>query len=89
MLKDLLLFGVPAIALIAALVQYAKVLGVAERWQPGLAMILGVVGCNMIVVASLYPFLMPWLEATVVGITAGLSAVGLYSAGTHLLALRR
>lgn len=85
MIKDLLLFGIPAVALIAALVQYARMLGMADRQLPGLAMILGIVGCNLVVVAGLYPFLTPWIEATVVGIAAGLSAVGLYAAGARLL----
>ncbi len=78
-----ILFGITVVPAIIGLVQVAKIAGVPGRAAPLVAVILGVLAG----VAELYSQQLPWIQAAVVGISLGLSAVGLYSGTQAVLQL--
>ena len=84
---------VPLLALIVALVEVIKrywlkdVDGQTHRAVPLVAMGLGVLFATGIHLATIFPAFGAWYEIVVAGLVAGLSAVGLYSGGRHILNL--
>lgn len=71
--------GLPASAVIVALVEGAKRLGLPARFAPALAVALGVTWCLLTFAASERPAWRGVLEAANTGIVLGLVAAGLYS----------
>ena len=83
---DLIVFGVPAAAIIVALVEFAKKLGLDVKWATSLAVVLGVSLSIVANVGSLPVDAAGWSQIAIVGILVGLSASGLYSGGKALTA---
>lgn len=69
------LYGVVAVPAIVGLVQVVKDLGVPGSYAPACAVLFGV----LFGFAQLYAQSASWIQATVVGVALGLSAVGLYT----------
>lgn len=75
---DLLLVGLPAAVIIAALVEVVKVsVRLDTRWAPLVALALGI--CLALLARLDDPTLGTWFQTAMLGIVAGLSASGLYS----------
>lgn len=73
---DLLLYGVPVLAIIMGLVKLARVEGLPSQYAPLLSVALGIL-CG---VAVAYVNGMNYLQGGIFGLVAGLSASGLYDA---------
>lgn len=78
-MQDLVIFGVPAVALIVVIVELAKRYGMDARWAPLVAMAIGVAFAVLAKLSALYPTFAEWYEMVVIGLLAGLTAAGLYS----------
>ena len=77
---DLLIGGIPLVALIVALVELVKqTMGMDSKYAPLMAVSLGIVFAVGIQVSQLYPRFGTWLEIVVAGLVAGLLACGIYS----------
>ena len=77
---ELLIGGVPLVALIVALVELAKqTLGMESRFAPVLAVGLGMLLAVGIQVSQLFPVFGTWFQVVVLGMVAGLLACGIYS----------
>lgn len=72
--------GVSAVAIIVALVQIIKSFGLEQKYSPIVAIIIGV-GLS---VAYSYYGTEKLFESIVLGIVAGLSAVGIYSSAKNI-----
>lgn len=70
-----LLYGVAIVPAIIGLTQVCKELGAPDRAAPAIAVVFGILAA----LAQAYAGKWPWIPAAVVGISLGLSAVGLYS----------
>jgi len=79
-MPELLIGGVPLVALIVALVELLKqTLGLESRYAPVTAVGMGIVFAVGIQVSQLYPGFGTWFEIVVLGAVAGLLACGIYS----------
>jgi VIT1/CCC1 family predicted Fe2+/Mn2+ transporter len=78
-IEELVVFGVPAVGVIIALVALAKFYGMDAKWAPLLAIGVGSVlsVCNALV--ALIPGFEVWYQVLVAGLLAGLLACGIYS----------
>ncbi len=83
---ELLIAGLPASAVIVALVEGAKRAGLPGQWAPVLAVLLGLTCGLLAQLAAVAPRVHLWYEAAGAGIVLGLSAAGLYSGTKALLA---
>jgi len=78
--EELLIGGVPLVALIVALVELAKqTLGMESRYAPALAVGLGMLLAVGVQVSQLFPVFGTWFQVLVLGMVAGLLACGIYS----------
>ena len=81
MVPDLLIAGIPVLAIIVGLVEFAKTLGLPTKHAPILAVVVGL-GAGLVVQAmSVYPDIAPWVEHAVIGVVIGMAATGLYRVG--------
>jgi len=71
--------GVALVPLIIAIVALAKSLGLENRWAPLAAVAAGVAIVVGNQAANVVPGFSDWYQAVLVGLAAGLAAVGLYS----------
>jgi len=79
-MPDLLIAGVPAVALIVGFVELVKqTLGLDSQYAPALAVGLGIVFAVGNQVSQLYPVVGTWFDVVVLGAVAGLLACGIYS----------
>ena len=79
-MPDLLIAGVPAVALIVGFVELVKqTLGLDSQYAPALAVGLGIVFAVGNQVSQLYPVVGTWFDFVVLGAVAGLLACGIYS----------
>lgn len=76
-----ILFGVVIVPAVIGLVQVCKDMGLPARYAPAAAVLFGILAG----MAQLYSTSWPWIQAAVIGIALGLSAVGLYSGTTTAL----
>jgi hypothetical protein len=83
MIDNQILFGVVVVPAVIGLVQVAKDAGVPSRLSPLVAVFLGVLAA----LAQLYAGRWQWVQAAVIGVALGLSAVGLYSGTISLSSL--
>lgn len=74
-MNDQLLFGVAVVPAIIGLTQLCKEIGIPGRFAPLVAVIFGVLAA----LAQVYAGQWPWIPAVILGVSLGLSAVGLYS----------
>lgn len=74
-MNDQLLFGVAVVPAIIGLTQLTKEIGIPGRFAPLVAVVFGVLAA----LAQVYSGQWPWIPAVVLGVSLGLSAVGLYS----------
>ena len=80
MVPELLIGGVPLVALIVALVELARqTLGLESKYAPVVAVVLGMVLAAGVQVSQLFPAFGTWFEVVVLGMVAGLLACGIYS----------
>ncbi len=77
---DFSIAGLPASAVIVALVEGAKRAGLPARLAPALALLLGVAWSVLTFAAAEQPRWRGLLDATNAGVVLGLIASGLYSA---------
>lgn len=80
-MTDQILFGVVIVPAVVGLVQVLKDADLPSGFSPAAAVLLGVLAA----LAQLYAHDWPWIQAVVVGVALGLSAVGLYSASTSTI----
>ena len=77
---ELLVGGIPVVALIVGLVELLKqTLGLDSQYAPALAVGMGIVFAVGIQISQLYPGFGTWFEIVVLGVVAGLLACGIYS----------
>ncbi|HLJ67755.1 MAG TPA: hypothetical protein VKX16_10395 [Chloroflexota bacterium] len=72
-----LLFGIAVVPAVIGLTQVFKLAGLPSRFAPAIAICFGIAAA----LAEQYQAQLPWVQAVVVGVALGLSAVGLYSTG--------
>lgn len=70
---DFEIYGIGAVALAIAIVQFAKMLGLPAKFAPVLAVVVGVVE-GFVVFGTIDP-----MKSVVLGLVAGFSAVGIWS----------
>lgn len=85
-MNDTLLFGVAAVPSIVGLVQVLKEMGLPGRFAPGASVLLGILAGVGQVFASAGGTNGTIAQAVVTGIALGLSASGLYSGATTVVA---
>ena len=79
-MPEMLVGGVPVVAIIVAVVELVKqTLGMESRYAPILAVGLGMVISVGAQVSRLFPMFGTWFEVVVLGMVAGLLACGIYS----------
>ena len=79
-MPELLIGGVPLVALIVALVELAKqTMGLDSQYAPLTAVALGIMLAVGIQVSTLFPEFGTWFQVVVLGMVAGLLACGIYS----------
>lgn len=79
-MPELLIGGVPLVALIIALVELAKqTVGLDSQYAPVTAVMLGILMAIGIQVSTLFPEFGTWYQVVVLGMVAGLLACGIYS----------
>lgn len=79
-MPELLIGGVPLVALIVALVELAKqTMGLDSQYAPVTAVGLGILLAVGIQVSTLFPEFGTWFQVVVLGMVAGLLACGIYS----------
>lgn len=76
---NVVLFGVPVGFIIVGLVQAAKTAGLADRWAPTAAVLLGLCAGGLLGLANNVATGPGWVTAIMTGLMAGLSAAGIYS----------
>ena len=69
-----LLYGVPVVGLVMALVRLAREVGLPTKYAPALALLLGVIGG----IAIAYEGGMPYVQGAVIGLVIGAAASGFY-----------
>ena len=77
-MNNQILFGVVIVPAVIGLVQVAKDIGLPSRFAPAAAVGFGILAG----LAQIYASRWAWIQAIVVGIALGLSAVGLYAGTT-------
>lgn len=85
MLPDLVIGGIPVIAIIIGLVEYIKSWGLGSKYAALVAMSLGILASVTVQLTVVYPGASPWVEAVVIGLVIGMSATGLYKVGNRWL----
>jgi len=79
-MPELLVAGVPVIAIIVALVELVKqTLGMDSQYAPALSVGLGMVIMLGVNLSQMFPVFGTWFEVAVLGVVAGLLACGIYS----------
>ena len=79
-MPELLIGGVPLVALIVALVELAKqTMGLDSHYAPVTAVGLGILLALGIQVSQIFPEFGTWFQVVVLGMVAGLLACGIYS----------
>lgn len=78
-MNSTVMFGIAAVPAIVGLVQVAKDMGLAARFSPALAVLLGILAAVGQELATASPALQPIVAAVFAGVALGLSASGLYS----------
>lgn len=76
---DFVVYGIPAAALIAVIVEVCKQYGLDSRWAILAAIGTGVLLSVLNYVAQIVPGFDAWYQVVLAGIVAGLTAAGLYS----------
>ena len=69
-----LLYGVPVVGLVMALVRLAREVGLPTKFAPALSLVLGVIGG----IAIAYEGGMPYVQGAVIGLVIGAAASGFY-----------
>lgn len=69
-----LLYGVPVVGLVMALVRLAREVGLPTKYAPALALVLGVIGG----IAIAYEGGMAYVQGAVIGLVIGAAASGFY-----------
>ena len=77
---DITWWGIPAVALVVAVVQWLKALGINSRYAGVVAVVLGIAGG----IASQVWSDSPLAQSIVTGLIVGLAAAGAWSTGKHL-----
>ena len=76
---DVVLFGIPVVALIIVLIQAFKKIGLPTNYAPFVSIVLGILG---MIGVSCFDFILEGiLKSVVFGIVTGSSASGLWDAG--------
>lgn len=83
MVPDLVLAGIPVIAIIVGLIDFAKGLGLPTKYAQLLALVLGVAVGLLVQAMEIYPVIGPWVTQAVVGLVVGMAATGLYRVGSR------
>lgn len=79
-MEELMIGGVPLVALIVALVELAKqTMGLDSQYAPVVAVVLGIALAVGIQVSQIFPLFGTWFQVIVLGMVAGLLACGIYS----------
>ena len=84
-MPDLVIAGIPVIAIIIGLVEYIKSIGLPTKYAPAVAIALGVLASVVAQLAVTYPGISPWVEAVVIGLVVGMAATGLYKVASRWL----
>jgi hypothetical protein len=82
------LAGIPVLALILGLVEFAKKFGISGNVSVGLAMVLGVMFGALVYANEqglMPPEIMVWVNVVVFGLAFGLAAAGMYDLGKRFL----
>lgn len=74
-------YGAALIPLIAGIVQVAKTAGLPSQLAPLVSLAVGTAAGILISIAAAAPQSPNWATASVLGVTLGLAAAGLYSGG--------
>ena len=78
-MDDLVIFGIPGVAVIVALIELAKGYGLPTKWAPLVAIGLGVLLSTLVYLSGINPAVATWVKLILGGILCGLAAVGGYS----------
>jgi len=79
-IESLVLYEVPAVLVIVALVEVAKGYGLSSKWAPLLAVGMGLLMAVCAQLASQDTVFDTWFRVVLAGLLAGLVACGAYSA---------
>ena len=89
-MEELVVFGIPAAAIIIALIELAKSYGMNARWAPLVAIVLGIGLSVGVYYSGINPQVATWFKLLLGGVLVGLSAVGGFSGGRSVVnSLRR
>ena len=83
MVPDLVIAGIPVIAIIVGLIDFAKGLGLPTKYAQLLAIVLGVGVGLLVQTMEAYPAIGPWVTHAVIGMVVGMAATGLYRVGSR------
>ena len=83
MVPDLVIAGIPVIAIIVGLIDFAKGLGLPTKYAQLVAIILGVAIGLLIQTMEAYPAIGPWVTHAAIGVVVGMAATGLYRVGSR------
>lgn len=78
-MMDMQAYDIVLVPIIIGLVRAAKLMGLPSRWQPALALLLGVIGSWIYVAPD------DFKQALLTGVVMGLSAMGLWSGVKNVL----
>lgn len=84
-MDDLVVGGIPLIAVVFGLVEFSKRFGLAGNWLTLLSMVLGVVFGVSFQLTQMYPEFARWFGVAVFSLAVGLSASGLYDFSKRLM----
>jgi len=76
---DFAVIGVPAAAIIVAVIQLAKRYGLNSRWAALVSVGLGVILSVAVYLAGINPQFAVWLKVVMTGLLTGFGAAGIYS----------
>lgn len=79
-MPNLVIAGIPVIAIIVGLIDFAKGLGLPTKYAQLLAIFLGVAIGLLVQTMEAYPAIGPWVTHAVMGMAIGMAATGLYKA---------
>lgn len=74
------LFGIPALALVVALVAIAKLFGLPSRWAPVASLVAGGIVSGAIALINFVPPAEPWVRYIALSLLLGLAGVGIHAA---------
>lgn len=77
-LSDLVVVGLPFMAIVFGLVEFCKKLGVQGNWLTLASMLIGLLLGIAYQLAQIYPEVGTWFGVVIFGLAVGLAASGLY-----------